>query len=253
MGWQRQHHGVTVQGEIERAAARVADESVELVCAGRTDTGVHAVGQVAHFDTGAERSTRGWVLGINAHLPPDISVTWACRVAADFHARFSATARRYLYLIYTSAARSALVHGRAWQQSRPLEIDAMRAATRPLLGEHDFSSLRAAGCQAKSATRTITRLGVSCDGAWVVVDVTANAFLQHMVRNLVGLLVTVGRGELAAADVPALIAARDRRTMPFAVPADGLYLASVTYPASYALPGRDVDPRRLLPIAGAAR
>ncbi|MEO0998114.1 MAG: tRNA pseudouridine(38-40) synthase TruA [Pseudomonadota bacterium] len=236
MGWQRQHHGPSVQAELELALSKVADHPVNVVCAGRTDAGVHASGQVVHFDSHAERNRRNWLLGTNAGLPNDISVRWVRRVGDDFHARFSATSRRYVYLLLNRIAPSALAAGRAFLVHRPLDEHAMQAAGQALRGEHDFSAFRAAGCQAKTPRRTVTRLDVSRDGDWLWVDISANAFLQHMVRNITGLLVTIGRGDLAVADAARVLGSRDRGRAPFAAPAHGLYLVSVAYPARFELP-----------------
>ena len=187
-GWQRQTSGVGIQERVEEALSRVADHPVEAVCAGRTDAGVHATGQVAHFDTSSDRSLRGWLLGANSNLPDDISLLWAQQVGDDFHARFSASARSYEYRILNRLQRSALYRHRAWWVHEPLDAERMREAGRPLVGEHDFSAFRAAGCQSRTAIREITSLGVVREGDWVTIAVTANAFLQHMVRNIVGFI-----------------------------------------------------------------
>ncbi|HSN72884.1 MAG TPA: tRNA pseudouridine(38-40) synthase TruA, partial [Steroidobacteraceae bacterium] len=194
-GWQRQRTGLGVQARLEEALSEVANEPVEVTCAGRTDTGVHASGQVAHFDSRAVRSERGWLLGANSNLPDDICVTWVKPVAADFHARYSATARRYRYRILNRLVRSALYRRRAWWVHRDLDDRRMHRAAQALLGEHDFSAFRAAGCQASHAVREVTDIRVSRDGDWVSLDITANAFLQHMVRNITGTLVAIGSGD----------------------------------------------------------
>jgi tRNA pseudouridine38-40 synthase len=191
-GWQRQKTGLGVQQCLEEALSRVANERVEVVCAGRTDTGVHASGQVIHFDTESVRSERGWLLGANTNLPEDISVTWVKPVDKDFHARFSAVARRYRYLILNRLQRSALYRQRAWWVYEPLDETPMQAAAQLLLGEHDFSAFRAAACQANTAVRAITDLSISRTDDWLRIDVTANAFLMNMVRNIVGTLVPHG-------------------------------------------------------------
>ena len=194
VGWQRQKSGTGVQERVERAIEKVANQPVEIVCAGRTDTGVHATGQVVHFDTEAERTARGWLLGVNSNLPDDINATWARPVQNEFHARFSATSRSYRYLILNQLCRSALYRHRAWWVYEPLDEAAMRDASQILLGEHDFSAFRAAGCQASTATRTISDLSIERHGHWIIINVTANAFLQHMVRNITGTLVAIGKG-----------------------------------------------------------
>jgi tRNA pseudouridine38-40 synthase len=188
-GWQRQRSGLGVQQVLEHAIGQVADEAVGIVCAGRTDSGVHASGQVAHFDTSARRSERGWLLGANSNLPDDINVTWVKPVDDGFHARFSATARSYRYRILNRLVRSALFRHRAWWVHEALDHQRMHEAAQALLGEHDFSAFRAAGCQASGSVRQITSIRVSRDGDWILLDVTANAFLQHMVRNITGTLV----------------------------------------------------------------
>ena len=196
-GWQRQASGVGIQERVEEALSRVADHSVEVVCAGRTDAGVHATGQVAHFDASSDRSLRGWLLGANSNLPDDISLLWARQVDDEFHARYSATSRSYEYRILNRLQRSALYRHRAWWVHEPLDAERMREAGRALVGEHDFSAFRAAGCQSRTAIREITSLGVVRESDWLTIAITANAFLQHMVRNIVGTLAAVGRGDEA--------------------------------------------------------
>ena len=235
-GWQRQRTGLGVQERVEDAVTVVANEPVEAVCAGRTDAGVHASGQVVHFDTGAERSERGWLLGINSNLPDDINAAWVRPVADDFHARFSATARSYRYLILNRLVRSALFHKRAWWVYRELDSALMHETAQALLGEHDFSAFRAAGCQASTPVREITSIGVTRAGDWVTLEVTANAFLQHMVRNITGTLVAVGGGDLPAAAFVDILESRDRKQGGVAAPPHGLMLVSVEYPAEFGLP-----------------
>ena len=229
-GWQRQRSGIGVQERVERALSDIANEPVDVTCAGRTDAGVHASAQVAHFDTLAERTTRGWLLGANSVLPDDINLTWVQRVSDDFHARFSATSRSYRYVILNRLARSALNRNRAWWLYQPLDDRAMHAAAQDLLGEHDFSAFRAAGCQASSPVRTITAISVRRDGDWLTVEVTANAFLQHMVRNITGTLVAIGEGERVAEWAGEVLESRDRKQGGMAAPAQGLTLVRVTYP-----------------------
>ncbi len=229
-GWQRQRSGVGIQQRVENAVAAVADERVDVVCAGRTDAGVHASGQVAHFDTSAERSERGWLLGVNSNLPDDINLTWVRPVADDFHARFSATARSYRYRILNRLVRSALERHRAWWVHQSLDADAMHEAAQALIGEHDFSAFRAAGCQASTARREVTAISVVRNGDWLTLDVTANAFLQHMVRNITGTLVRIGAGEEPVAWAGDVLAGRDRTRGGIAAPPHGLTLVRVTYP-----------------------
>ena len=239
-GWQTQRDGRSVQAELERALSRVADHPVSVTAAGRTDTGVHAVGQVVHFDTEADRPERAWTLGVNTALPPDIAVRWARRAPEDFHARYSARERSYQYSIFNAPLRSALLRHRAWWVRRPLGADAMAAAARCLVGEHDFSAFRAAECQAKTAIRKIVRLDVRQAGAILRIDVTANAFLHHMVRNIVGTLAVVGRGEADAAWVGEVLAARDRRRAGMTAPAAGLCLVRVDYGVLLLQPAPDM-------------
>jgi tRNA pseudouridine38-40 synthase len=241
VGWQRQKSGIGVQERLEEAVAAVANESVEVVCAGRTDAGVHASGQVGHFDTGAERTGRGWLLGINSNLPDDINVTWVREVDDDFHARFSAEARTYRYLILNRLVRSALYRKRAWWFHEPLDEAAMHEGGKMLLGEHDFSAFRAAGCQASTATREILSLDVNRNGPWLALTVTANAFLQHMVRNITGTLVKIGSGERPPAWAGQVLESRDRKAGGVAAPAHGLVFRSVRYPDRFGVPPQNAD------------
>ncbi len=236
MGWQRQRHGPSVQGSLEAALSSVANEPIEVTCAGRTDTGVHGLGQVVHFDTAAQRTERGWLLGVNSALPDDVSVSWVKPVSDEFHARFSASSRNYRYVILNRPVRSALAFNRAFVVHEALDIDTMNRAAAQLHGEHDFSSFRAAGCQAAHANRCVMGLEVSRLDDWVFIDVKANAFLQHMVRNITGLLVTIGRGDLAAAAATTILATKDRTQAPFAAPSKGLYFVGVDYPERFGLP-----------------
>ncbi|HYM28844.1 MAG TPA: tRNA pseudouridine(38-40) synthase TruA [Steroidobacteraceae bacterium] len=235
-GWQAQAALCTVQQVAERALARIAAEPVALVCAGRTDAGVHARGQVAHFDTHAQRTTRGWVLGANSELPADVSLSWAVAVPAHFHARYSASARTYRYLILNRLARPALYARRCAWIHRPLDHERMAAAGARLLGEHDFSAFRSSECQAKSPVRRLERLSVERRGDWISIEVTANAFLHHMMRNIAGLLLAVGRGDAPPEWAGEILAGRDRTRSAATAPAAGLYLMAVRYPAAFALP-----------------
>jgi tRNA pseudouridine38-40 synthase len=235
-GWQRQADAPSVQAELERALATVADHPVQLTCAGRTDRGVHALGQVAHFDTAAVRPTRGWTLGANTALPPDIAVQWVAPVPDDFHARYSAIARTYRYLILNRATRSPALRERAWWVYAPLDADRMHEAAQALVGEHDFSAFRAAECQSRVPTRRLARIAVCRTGELVAVEVTANAFLHHMVRNLVGTLAEVGDGSRPAEWVAEALASRDRRRSGPTAPPDGLYFLRVDYPARFGVP-----------------
>lgn len=235
-GWQRQRNGVGVQALLEKALSQVANEPIEVNCAGRTDTGVHACGQVVHFDTRVERSTRGWLLGANSNLPDDINASWARCVNADFHARFSATARHYRYQILNQPVRSSLYRQRAWWVYPELDVHAMQAGADHLLGEHDFSAFRAAGCRASTPFREVTSFTVERNQHWITLDISANAFLQHMVRNITGTLVAVGAGQHSPRWVEQILQGRDRKQSGIAAPAHGLTLVGVSYPADFALP-----------------
>ena len=237
-GWQRQRSGDGVQERVETALGKVADEVIEVTCAGRTDSGVHATAQVVHFDSNSERSDRGWLLGANSSLPGDIAVTWAQRVDDEFHARFSAASRSYRYRILNRLVRSALDRNRAWWVYTPLDAAQMHEAAQCLVGKHDFSAFRAAGCQASTPTREITSISVTRDGDWLTLDVTANAFLQHMVRNLTGTLVSVGLGEKPPHWMSDVLESMDRKQGGIAAPAHGLTLVGVGYPKKWQLPGR---------------
>ena len=235
-GWQRQKTGSGVQQRVEKALSVVANHPVVVICAGRTDTGVHASGQVVHFDTDSQRSERGWLLGANTNLPEDVNVTWVAPVSDDFHARFSATSRSYRYKILNRVQRSALHRNRAWWVYEPLEATLMHDAAQQLAGEHDFSAFRAAACQASTAVRTISQISVSRSGDWLTLDVTANAFLQHMVRNITGSLAAVGSGEEDVAWLSAVLDSRDRTQGGVAAPPHGLTLVRVLYPEEFAIP-----------------
>lgn len=235
-GWQRQRSGVGVQALVEEALSRVANHAVEAWCAGRTDAGVHATAQVVHFDSDARRSARNWLLGINSNLPADISALWAAEVDSTFHARYSATARTYRYLILNRLPRSALHRARAWWVFRPLDESRMQAAADFLVGEHDFSAFRAAGCQAATPNRQVRTLNVAREGEWLTISITANAFLQHMVRNIVGVLVAIGSGDEKPEWAQTVLESRDRRQGGVAAPAHGLTLVDVAYPPHFHLP-----------------
>ena len=235
-GWQSQPHGNTIQDALERALAEVAGESVRVNCAGRTDAGVHAVAQVAHFDTAAVRPQQAWVRGANAHLPDSVAVRWAQPVDAAFHARYSALSRSYRYVLYNHAVRPAINFGRVGWYHRPLDIDAMQRAARLLLGKQDFSAFRAAECQARSPLKKLYQADVARHGDLLIFEFRASAFLQHMVRNIVGALVVIGCARQPPEWIAALIAGRDRtRAAPTFSPA-GLYFAGVEYEAHWRLP-----------------
>ncbi len=244
-GWQRQPDAVTVQQQVETALSKVADRPVSVICAGRTDAGVHARAQVVHFDTDAQRRDVAWRLGVNATLPPAISVLWAGPVADGFHARFSATERTYTYVIENRTSRSALYEGRVWWVHRGLCVGAMREAAAGLLGEHDFSAFRSAACQAATPNRYVAGIDVARRGDYVAITVSANAFLQNMVRIIAGVLVRIGAGEQSPAWIGELLRERDRRRAGVTAPATGLYLTGVSYPDPHDIPS---DARALSPF-----
>jgi tRNA pseudouridine38-40 synthase len=241
-GWQRQPHCDSVQQNLEQALGFVADHGVELVCAGRTDTGVHALQQVAHFESEARRSERAWLLGANCRLPRDIRIRWVLPVADDFHARFAARARAYRYLIYNASVPSALFHDQSAWEFRPLDHANMHQCAQQLLGEHDFSSFRAAGCQAKSTSRYVQKISVSRQGELVMLDIEANAFLYHMVRNIAGSLIAVGAGEMDSDEFAHIFAARDRNLAAPTAPAAGLYFLYASYDDRFKLPTSSKKP-----------
>jgi len=234
-GWQIQDHAPSIQGSLNSSISKVADETVSCVGAGRTDAGVHASGQVIHFDTRAEREPRSWLLGINSDLETDINVLWARAVGSDFHARYSAIGRTYRYVILNRPVRSALARARAWWVYQEIDVTAMAVAARNLLGKHDFSSFRASGCQSKTPVREIRRFDVSRVGDWIVVECEANAFLHHMVRNIVGTLVAIGRGDAQPEWICTLLQVRDRRAAGITAPPMGLTLTQVEYPQEFGI------------------
>lgn len=234
-GWQVQPTGRTVQNTLERALAKVADAPVSTVCAGRTDTGVHALGQVVHFDAPVRRAAAAWQLGGNANLPADVRIVWAREVGAHFHARFGALARRYRYVILNRPHASALYRQRACWERRDLDVTAMASAARSLVGEHDFTAFRAAGCQAANPVRIVHSLEVQRHGPWVVIDIVANAFLQNMVRIVAGVLLRVGCGDAAPGWVAQILADRQRGHRGKTATACALYFVSVNYPAEFGL------------------
>ena len=235
-GWQSQPSGNTVQDHLERALSEIGGERITLTAAGRTDAGVHASAQVAHFETSVVRPESAWVRGANSLLPSGIAIQWAAPVADDFHARYSAVSRSYLYVLYNHTVRPALLAGHVGWFHLPLDIEKMREGARYLVGEHDFSSFRSAECQAKSPVRVMHAAGIRASGAYVLFDFSANAFLHHMVRNVVGCLVYVGKGKHPPAWISELIVARDRRLAAPTFAPDGLYLFEVHYDARWNLP-----------------
>lgn len=236
LGWQTQPGGGTVQDVLEAALTKIAGEPIHVTCAGRTDRGVHARGQVVHFDTRADRPDSAWVRGVNALLPDAVAVLWVRCGTDAFHARYSAVSRSYRYLLLNRAVRPALATRYAGWCHAHLDVDAMRAAARLLLGEHDFSAFRSAGCQARSPVRSLHAVDVERVGERVEFALRANAFLHHMVRNIIGTLVYVGRGKRPPEWVHDVLAARSRALAAPTYAAAGLYLDAVEYPAHWALP-----------------
>jgi tRNA pseudouridine38-40 synthase len=248
-GWQRQLSPElpSVQLQLEQALSSVADQPVTVFCAGRTDKGVHASGQVIHFEASLDRGAKAWVVGTNSLLPSSIKIRWAHNVPAEFHARFSATSRRYLYVIYESRIPSAHMDRLVTHVPFELDVAAMHRAGQNLLGEHDFSAYRAAGCQASTPWRSIQWLNVVRKNRFIIVDVQANAFLQHMVRNIVGMLLEVGRGLRHSDWGRELLSSCDRTAGAVTAPARGLYFAKANYPADYGLPSGPLGPIFLQP------
>jgi len=241
-GWQRQQEVPSVQASLEQALSQVASEPVQVTCAGRTDAGVHATQQVVHFDTSVESPERACTLGVNANLPKDIAVKWVAHVSNDFNARFSATARRYRYVIYNAITKPAILHGGVTHIYHPLDETLMHEAAQHLIGEHDFSSFRAAQCQSHSPNRNVHFVNVSRYGDYIVVDIQANAFVHHMVRNIVGSLLVIGMKEAATGWMADLLLARDRKLAAATAKPNGLYLVHVSYPDTFQLPNGKLGP-----------
>lgn len=236
LGWQRLSHGRTVQSVVEEALSYVCDAPVEVTCAGRTDSGVHGRGQIIHFDIAVERSTRALMMGSTSRMPAAAALLWVQPVAQDFHARYSALARRYRYRILNRGVRPALDRAQATWERLPLDVDAMRRAALALVGEHDFSAFRTAACQARHPIRHLHRIEVVREGDWVEIRVQANAFLHHMVRNIVGSLLPIGRGEKPEHWMAELLAGRDRSVAGPTAQPQGLVFEGPLYPARFALP-----------------
>jgi tRNA pseudouridine38-40 synthase len=235
-GWQYQPHARTVQDELQKAVSKVANHEIEVFAAGRTDTGVHALNQVVHFDTPSIRELRGWLLGINANLPKDVAVTWVRQVDDEFNARFTAIKRSYRYLILNRLSRSAVHHQRMWWHHHPLDIGRMQAAATQLVGRHDFSAFRASECQAKSPVKTLDKIEISKQHDCIAVDVEARSFLHHMVRNLVGVMAAIGDGSKPVEWAGEVLRSADRSRGGITAPPEGLYLVDVRYPEQYSLP-----------------
>ncbi len=238
-GWQSQPDARNIQDMLQAALSGIAGEPVSIIAAGRTDAGVHALEQVVHFDTGVERPLGAWVRGANALLPADVAVLWAHPVPEEFHARFSAQARSYQYVLVNRHSRSAVHHGKVGWFHAPLDVEAMRAAALHLLGEHDFSAFRCSECQAKTPVKTLTQLDISRQGDTIIFDLTANAFLHHMVRNIIGCLVYVGKGKHPPQWLKTVLENRSRSEAGPTFSPDGLYLRRITYDAKWGLPQAD--------------
>lgn len=242
-GWQTQQPGVrTVQECLEQALSKVANHRVAVVCAGRTDAGVHGTGQVVHFDSDSVRNMKAWIMGTNTNLPRDVSVRWAVPVSDEFHARFSAMSRRYRYVIYNHSRPPALYRNQVTWNHRPLNIQAMREGARHLEGSHDFTSYRSVHCQAKSPNKTLHSLRLYEHGKVLVLEAHANAFLMHMVRNMAGVLMTIGSGKARPEWAGEVLAARDRRVGAATAPPYGLYLVDIEYPDEFSLPREPLGP-----------
>lgn len=241
-GWQRQREVPSVQEYLEKALSSVANTPIEVQCAGRTDAGVHATGQVVHFECDAIRPEKAWTLGVNANLPNSIAVTWCKEVQDDFHARFSATGRRYRYVIFNHRTRPAIHHHGVTHVHRELDVSRMHQAAQALLGEQDFTSFRAALCQSKTPFRNVTRVDVTRQGRYVIIDIAANAFLHHMVRNITGSLIEIGAGEKPIEWIAELLAVKDRSQAAATAKPNGLYLVDVDYPEQYGLPRQPLGP-----------
>lgn len=238
-GWQRQDISPTVQEVLESALSEIADEQIRVVCAGRTDTGVHALQQVVHFETTSQRESQAWQLGTNAKLPKDVAVTWVLNVDNEFHARFSAESRTYQYLILNRRSRPAVFNGLVTWEYQKLDLERMQQASKCLIGENDFSSFRASACQANTPIRTIHKLEIISLGDWFLITICANAFLHHMVRNIAGVLMTIGKGKKEVAWAAEVLAAKDRKAGGVTASPDGLYLVNIKYPEKYIIPNPD--------------
>ncbi|ATF09104.1 tRNA pseudouridine(38-40) synthase TruA [Candidatus Enterovibrio altilux] len=241
-GWQRQRDVFSVQEYLDNALTKIANQPIELQCAGRTDTGVHGTGQVVHFDVNTNRSMRAWTMGVNTYLPNSIAVRWAKEVPAEFHARFSATARRYRYIIFNHTLRPGILRKGVSHYHGNLDETLMNEAGQYLLGEHDFTSFRASKCQSNTPWRNIHHLNVTRQGAFVIIDIKANAFVHHMVRNITGSLIKIGLKEQKPAWVKWLLEAKDRNVAAATAKADGLYLVEVDYPAKFEMPRFPLGP-----------
>lgn len=245
-GWQTQQAGVIcLQETIESALSKVANEPIELHGAGRTDAGVHATNMVAHFDTNAPRSVDAWLLGCNSLLPKDISIQWVIAIDNEFHARHKAQARRYRYVTYNHKVRPALLHKQVTHIYAPLDVEKMQRAAKKFEGTHNFESFRASACQSNQPVRTVTHCRLVEHGAYLVLDIQADGFLHHMVRNIMGCLLEIGQGMYEVDHIDAIFAAEDRKAAGVTAPPDGLYFIHADYPERFELPKRPLGPHWL--------
>lgn len=241
-GWQRQQTVVSVQQHVEEALSEIANESIKVVCAGRTDAGVHATCQVVHFDTQSQRPDKAWTIGINRYLPDSIAAKWVTNLGEDFHARFSATARRYRYVIYNNRMRNSILAKGVTHVHDQVDHELMHQGAQFLVGRHDFSAFRAVNCQANTPNRDLQHIRVERYGDYIVIDVKANAFLHHMVRNIVGSLLVIGKKEQTPDWMDTLLVGKDRTKAAATAKPHGLYLVDVTYPDEFALPEHPIGP-----------
>ncbi len=241
-GWQRQKNVIGVQQRLEEALSKIADEPIEVICAGRTDTGVNATNQIIHFDTTKIRKDVAWTLGVNTHLPEDIAVRWVQSVSDEFHARFSATSRRYRYIINNSRLRPAILASGVSFCQHPLNEKLMHDAAQALVGKHDFTSFRTVHCQSHSPVRTLYHCNVSRQGGYVIIDVKGNAFLHHMVRNIAGSLIRVGQKQETVEWIHDVLVAKNRCLAGMTGPSGGLYFVGVEYPEEFPLPKYPMGP-----------
>lgn len=249
-GWQKQphHNKPTVQAALEAAFSKVANHEVTVSCAGRTDTGVHATRQVIHFDSHAKRSNYGWLMGVNTNLPDGVSIQWIDEVSQEFHARYKARARRYRYLINNSPAKSALQYDQLTWWRYPLNAEKMNEAAQYLLGEHDFSAFRAKDCQAKSPVKIMHRIEVKRWGDLIMLELEASAFLYHMVRNIVGVLLPIGEEHQPVEWMKEVLETRDRKQAGITAPGEGLYFVGVDFPSQFEIPCEPYGPALLQPL-----
>lgn len=241
-GWQRQQSVTSVQQHVEEALSKIADEPINIVCAGRTDAGVHATCQVVHFDTLCQRPDKAWTIGINRYLPDSIAAKWVQTMDESFHARFSATARRYRYIIYNNRMRNSILAKGVTHIHAELDSELMHEAAQFLVGKHDFSAFRAVNCQANTPVRSLTYISVKRFGDYIVIDVQANAFLHHMVRNITGSLLVIGQKEQPVTWMKTILEGRDRTKAAATAKPHGLYLVHVTYPEEFTLPNHPLGP-----------